>query len=139
MASLFEPLPLPRGPAMKNRFLLAPMTNQQARDDGTLTDDELNWLRMRAEGDFSLVMTCCSHVHPRGQGFPGELGVYGDALLPGLERPANTLRSAGAVSSVQLYHGGIRSIMPHRMGPSAAPASTASNFTAPTDISSARS
>ena len=69
MASLFEPLPLPRGPAMKNRFLLAPMTNQQARDDGTLTDDELNWLRMRAEGDFSLVMTCCSHVHPRGQGF----------------------------------------------------------------------
>jgi 2,4-dienoyl-CoA reductase-like NADH-dependent reductase (Old Yellow Enzyme family) len=121
MASLFEPLTLPRGPAMKNRFLLAPMTNQQARDDGTLTDDELNWLRMRAEGDFSLVMTCCSHVHPRGQGFPGELGVYGDALLPGLERLANTLRSAGAVSSVQLYHGGIRSIMPDRMGPSAAP------------------
>lgn len=121
MMSLFEPLTLARGRPMKNRFLLAPMTNQQAHHDGTLTDDELNWLRMRAEGDFSLVMTCCSHVHSKGQGFPGELGVYDDGLLPGLERLADALRNAGAVSSVQLYHGGIRSIMPDRMGPSAAP------------------
>ncbi|WP_082639253.1 MULTISPECIES: NADH:flavin oxidoreductase [unclassified Sphingopyxis] len=121
MVSLFEPLTLPRGPAMKNRFLLAPMTNQQARDDGTLTDDELNWLLMRATGDFSLVMTCCSHVHLKGQGFPGELGVYSDALIPGLERLAGALRGAGAISSMQLYHGGIRTITPDRAGPSAAP------------------
>lgn len=117
---LFDPLTLPRGRPMKNRFLLAPMTNQQADTKGALTDDEFNWLIMRAAGDFSLVMTCCSHVNTKGQGFPGELGIYSDALLPGLTRLADNLRKAGAVSSVQLYHGGIRSIMPDRVGPSAA-------------------
>lgn len=121
MKDLYEPLSFARGPSMKNRFMLAPMTNQQACDRGLLTDDELNWLKMRAEGDFGHVMTCCAHVNPKGQGFPGELGVYCDELLPGLTRLAEALRSCGAVSSMQLYHGGIRSIRPDRVGPSNAP------------------
>lgn len=37
---LFEPLPLARGPAMKNRFMLAPLTNRQSHADGTLSDVE---------------------------------------------------------------------------------------------------
>ena len=129
MSTLFQPLTLSRGPAMKNRFLLAPMTNQQGSDDGVLTEDEHNWLRMRAEGGFGLVMTCASHVNKKGQGFPLELGVFGDELLPGLSRLATTLREAGTVSSVQLYHGGIRSIMPDRVGPSAQPADRARAMT----------
>lgn len=129
MNKLFEPLTFSRGPAMKNRFLLAPMTNQQGRDDGTLGDDELNWLRMRAEGGFGLVMTCAAHVNLKGKGFPRELGIFGDELLPGLSRIASMLRQAGPVSSVQLYHGGIRSIMPDRVGPSAAPEDSARAMT----------
>ena len=41
MTSLFEPLAFARGPAMKNRFMLAPMTNCQSHDDGRLSDEEL--------------------------------------------------------------------------------------------------
>ncbi len=106
---LFAPLTLARGPAWSNRIALAPLTNTQSHDDGTLSDDEHRWLTMRAEGGFGLVMTCAAHVQAGGQGFPGQLGVWSDDHLPGLTRLAGDLRAAGAVSSVQLHHGGIRS------------------------------
>ena len=55
MTDLFEPLTLQRGPAWKNRFTLAPLTNSQSHADGKLSDDEFNWLTYRAEGGFGLV------------------------------------------------------------------------------------
>jgi 2,4-dienoyl-CoA reductase-like NADH-dependent reductase (Old Yellow Enzyme family) len=100
---------LTRGPAWKNRFMLAPLTNSQSLPDGRLSDDEFNWLTYRATGGFGLVMTCAAHVQAVGQGFPGQLGVFSDAHLPGLTRLANAIRREGAVSSVQLHHAGIRS------------------------------
>ena len=107
--SLFAPLSFKRGPAWKNRFALAPMTNLQSHPDGRLSDDEFNWLIMRAQGDFGLVMTCAAHVAASGQGFPGQLGVFGDQHLEGLTRLAAAIRSHGSVSSVQLHHAGSRS------------------------------
>ncbi len=108
-ATLFEPLTLSHGPAMKNRFMLAPLTNTQSHPDGTLSDDEYRWLTMRAEGGFGLTMTCAAHVQPSGQGFPGQLGIFGDQHLDGLARLANGIRERGSLSSVQLHHGGNRS------------------------------
>lgn len=109
MSDMFDSLAFARGPAMKNRFMLAPLTNCQSHADGSLSDDEFNWLRMRAVGGFGHTMTCAAHVLKSGQGFPGQLGIFDDALLPGLTRLADAIRAAGSVSSVQLYHGGMRS------------------------------
>jgi 2,4-dienoyl-CoA reductase-like NADH-dependent reductase (Old Yellow Enzyme family) len=109
MNTLFEPLHFTRGPAMKNRFMLAPLTNTQSHADGTLSDDEFRWLTMRAQGGFGLVMTCAAHVQAQGQGFPGQLGVFSDAHLEGLTRLATALRAAGSLSAVQLHHAGMRS------------------------------
>lgn len=108
-AKLFEQLTLPRGPAMKNRFMLAPLTNSQSHADGTLSDEEFRWLTMRAEGGFGLTMTCAAHVQACGQGFPGQLGVFGDEHLEGLTRLASAIKAQGSVSSLQLHHAGNRS------------------------------
>ena len=107
-AKLAEPLFFTRGPAMKNRFMLAPLTNQQSHADGKLSDDEYRWLTMRAEGGFGLTMTCAAHVQAQGQGFPGQLGIFGDEHLEGLTRLANGIKAHDSVSSVQLHHAGIR-------------------------------
>ena len=48
--SLAEPMTFGRGPPMKNRFMLAPLTNEQSGEDGVLSDDEYHWLVKRAEG-----------------------------------------------------------------------------------------
>lgn len=108
-AKLFEPLPLTRGPAMKNRFMLAPLTNCQSHPDGRLSDEEYRWLTMRAEGGFGLTMTCASHVQARGQGFPGQLGIFGDQHLEGLTRLATAIKAKGSLAAVQLHHAGNRS------------------------------
>ena len=108
MSSLFESLTFARGPAMKNRFMLAPLTTSQSHADGRLSDDEYEWLRMRAVGGFGLTMTCGAHVLPSGQGFPGQLAIFSDDHLLGLTRLADALRVADSLSAVQLYHGGMR-------------------------------
>lgn len=109
MANLFDPLTFARGPAMPNRLMLAPLTNLQSRADGTLSEDDLRWLEMRARGGFGLTMTCAAHVQAQGQGFPGQLGVFSDAHLPGLARLAAALKAHPTVAVVQLHHAGIRS------------------------------
>ncbi|WP_225206332.1 NADH:flavin oxidoreductase [Novosphingobium huizhouense] len=106
---LAQPMTLQRGPAWKNRLMLAPLTNQQSHDDGTLSDDEYNWLVARARGGFGMVMTAAAHVQRVGQGFVGQIGAFGDEHLAGLARLADGIRANGAVSSVQLHHAGSRS------------------------------
>ncbi len=107
-SSPFDPLTFARGPAMKNRFMLAPLTNMQSHADGRLSDDEFNWLTQRARGGFGLTMTCAAHVQAIGQGFPGQLGVFGDEHVEGLTRLAAGIREHGSLAIVQLYHGGLR-------------------------------
>lgn len=107
--ALADPLTLNRGPAWGNRIALAPLTNWQSHDDGTLGDLEYRWLTMRGRGGFGMVMTCAAHVQRGGQGFPGQLGAWSDAHLPGLARLAQGLHAGGVVSSLQLQHSGRRS------------------------------
>jgi len=108
MTSLFDPLPLKRGPALKNRFMLAPLTNTQSHADGRLSDAEHHWLTLRAQGGFGLAMTCAASVQRAGLGFPGQLGAHDDAHVDGLSRLAAALNAHGAHSVVQLHHAGMR-------------------------------
>ncbi len=106
---LLEAVTLPRGTTLPNRFVLAPLTNQQSNDDGTLSDEEHHWLTLRARGGFGMTMTCAAHVQAIGQGFAGQLGVWGDHQLPGLTRLAADINRTGSVSIAQLHHAGNRS------------------------------
>jgi len=107
--SPFDALTFGHGPAMPNRLMLAPLTNLQSHADGTLSDDEFRWLTMRAHGGFGAVMTCAAHVQARGQGFAGQLGIFGDQHLAGLARLAKAIRDGGSVALAQLHHAGMRS------------------------------
>jgi 2,4-dienoyl-CoA reductase-like NADH-dependent reductase (Old Yellow Enzyme family) len=109
MNKLFEPLSFCHGLEMANRFMLAPMTNQQSHADGTLSDDEYRWLVMRAKGGFGGVMTCGAHVVPSGQGFPGTLSISSDLHVAGLTRLARRIKQEGSLAIVQLFHAGSRS------------------------------
>lgn len=107
--SLNSPLTFPSGKTMPNRFMLAPMTNSQSSEDGQLSEDEYQWLIMRAKGGFGIVSTCASHVDPLGKGFPGQLGIFSDELIPGHERLAKGIQAEGSLAIIQLHHAGMRS------------------------------
>ena len=97
------------GATMKNRFMLAPLTNQQSHENGKLSDKEFDWLVMRAKGQFGLVMTCASHIQEIGKGFPGQLGIFSDDLMDGHKRLAHAIKSYGSLAIIQLHHAGMRS------------------------------
>ena len=109
MSKLFQPINFKSGLSMKNRFVLAPLTNTQSHADGVLSENEYRWLTMRAEGGFGLTMTCAAHIQAVGQGFPGQLGIFGDQHLEGLTKLANGIKNADSLAVVQLHHAGMRS------------------------------
>ncbi|HUX23301.1 MAG TPA: NADH:flavin oxidoreductase [Burkholderiales bacterium] len=109
MTHLLDPLSFSHGPVMKNRFVLAPLTNQQSHEDGRLSEEEFHWLTMRAEGGFGLTMTCASHVQANGKGFSGQLGVWSDDHIPGLQRLASAIKAQQSIAVLQLHHAGMRS------------------------------
>lgn len=97
------------GSKMKNRFMLAPMTNTQSHKDGSLSNDEYHWLTKRAEGGFGLTMTCASHVQAIGKGFPGQLGIFSDEHIAGHKRLAAGIKVHDSLAVLQLHHAGMRS------------------------------
>lgn len=97
-----------KGVLMQNRMAVAAMTNRQSNPDGSLAQEEYDWLVARAKGGFAMVTTCAAHISLDGQGWAGALGVYDDELLPGMTRLAKGLGDAGALGIVQLFHGGVR-------------------------------
>lgn len=104
-----SPLKFSCGSVMKNRFMLAPLTNRQSFENGQLSDEEYHWLTMRAKGQFGLVMTCASHVQEIGKGFAGQLGIFNDEHIPGHQRLASGIKAHGSLAVIQLHHAGMRS------------------------------
>ena len=107
--SLETPVYFSCGLVMKNKFMLAPLTNTQSFDDGRLSDQEYKWLTMRAKGQFGLVMTCASHVQACGKGFPGQLGIFSDIHIEGHKKLSEKIKSYGSLAVVHLHHAGMRS------------------------------
>jgi 2,4-dienoyl-CoA reductase-like NADH-dependent reductase (Old Yellow Enzyme family) len=108
MKNVFDNVTFTCGKTMKNRLMLAPLTNWQSHEDGTLSSVETKWLEARARGGFGLTMTAAAHVQPVGQGFPGQLAIHDDCFLPALTHLADVIREAGSLSLVQLHHAGFR-------------------------------
>lgn len=108
-----SPINFKCGSNMKNRFMLAPLTNRQSHENGQLSDDEYNWLTMRAKGEFGLVMTCASHVQEIGKGFNGQLGIFNDTLNDGHKKLTKAIKNEGSLAVIQLHHAGMRT--PHEL------------------------
>ena len=109
MTSLFDSVSFAHGPAMQNRFMLAPLTNTQSNEDGTVSAEERHWLTMRAEGGFGLTMTAASHVQKAGQGFPGQMGIFGDGHVPSQKETSHAIKQHHSLAIIQLHHAGNRS------------------------------
>lgn len=108
VSDLFKPHTLLHGPAMRNRFMLAPLTNQQSELDGTASEFDHIWYGQLAKSDYALIQTCAAIVEEGGIAFARQLGVHSDNLLPGLTKIATTIREGGGLSAVQLHHAGHR-------------------------------
>ncbi|WP_169084925.1 NADH-dependent flavin oxidoreductase [Paenibacillus sp. PL91] len=108
---LFETFSLKSGVDLKNRVVMAPMTNFSSNEDGTVSDSELQYYGRRS-GGVGLVVTACIYVSPNGKGFPGEFAGDSDEMIASLRSLASTIKEKGAKAVLQIFHGG-RECPPH--------------------------
>lgn len=104
-SQLFETLKLKNSIELKNRIVMAPMTNYASNEDGTVSDEEINYYARRS-GGAGMVVTACTYVTENGKGFPGEFAGNSDDMIPSLRRLAEAIQGQGAKAVLQIFHGG---------------------------------
>ncbi|UOQ49653.1 NADH-dependent flavin oxidoreductase [Gracilibacillus caseinilyticus] len=102
---LFSPFTFKNGVEIKNRLVMAPMTNFSSNPDGTVTDAEVDYYAHRSKG-VSMVITACTYVTPNGKGFPNEFAADSDDMIPSLSKLAKGIQEQGAKAILQIFHGG---------------------------------
>lgn len=113
---VWQPLRLPNGTVLPNRFVIAPMTTDSAQPDGTVSDEELRYVKRRcAAGEFAAGITSCAYVAEDGRAWQG-IGAARAAHLDSLRATASAFRCGGSLAVLQLYDGG-RIADPRILGP----------------------
>lgn len=102
---LFQPFSFANGAQLKNRLVMAPMTNFSSNPDGTVSEAEVNYYARRSKG-VSMVVTACTNVTPNGKGFKGEFAADRDEMIPSLKKLAAAIKQEGAKAILQIFHGG---------------------------------
>ena len=101
---LFSPIEL-RDVTLKNSVVIAPM-HQYSAVDGFATDWHLMNAGRYAAGGAGLVIMESTKVERRGCGTVGDLGIWKDEFIPGLQRCVDFIRKHGATPGLQLGHSG---------------------------------
>src|SRR5665213_1168621 len=102
---VWSPFRFKCGREMANRFAIAPLTTDSSHDDGTATDNELEFVRRRAASGFGAVISSAAYVEQDGRSWQG-IGAAHDGHLSSLHRLAEAMRAAGGLAILQIYDGG---------------------------------
>ena len=105
MTELFEHSTI-NGMTLANRFVRSATWEGMAADDGACTPKLIDLMVELAKGGIGLIISSHAYVSPAGQAGPWQLGVYNDALVPGLAAMAKAVHDNGGKIVLQLAHAG---------------------------------
>ena len=105
MSQFDQSITLPSGVQLKNRLMLSPMTTQLSFFNGVITEDEITYYKQRSKG-LGAVITGAANVQDIGKGWPGELSIAHDEMIPRLSELAEAIQGEGAKAIIQIFHGG---------------------------------
>jgi 2,4-dienoyl-CoA reductase-like NADH-dependent reductase (Old Yellow Enzyme family) len=91
---------------LTNRLVLAPMTTYSSHSNGIIHDEELEYLKRRAQGGIGTIITAACYVHPSGHAFRGQWGCDHDDKLESLAKVASAIHEGGSKAILQIHHGG---------------------------------
>jgi 2,4-dienoyl-CoA reductase-like NADH-dependent reductase (Old Yellow Enzyme family) len=114
-ASLFDPVQL-GDCRMRNRIVMAPMSQHAAGEDGAPTDWHVAHYGARAKGGCGTILLEDTAVEPAGRTSHAALGLYAQAQVPAFRRVVEACRDQGAAVGVQLAHAGRKAFRDSRDG-----------------------
>ncbi len=103
MSTLFEPVKL-GSLVIKNRIVMTAMSTRFSGPRGQVTDRLIEYHVARAAGGVGLITVEEAYIHPLLPHVKNALGVYGNHLIPGLEKLADRIHENGALASLQIGH-----------------------------------
>ncbi|OIQ48942.1 NADH oxidase [Pseudodesulfovibrio hydrargyri] len=106
MSGMFEPVSI-GVLSLKNRFVRSATCEAMADGKGGVTPALVKTYAYLAKGGVGLIISGHANVEKRGIGGPGQIGIYDDFLLPGLEELTRAVHAADGRIVVQLAHQGI--------------------------------
>lgn len=106
---LFNVVKLQKGIHIRNRIVMAPMTTWASNPDGTVSNEELEYYKLRVNG-VGLIITGCTPVMENGIGFEDEFLAYDDRFISSLSKLASTLKAGGAPAILQIFHAGNKAL-----------------------------
>ncbi|MHC5250602.1 NADH-dependent flavin oxidoreductase [Enterococcus sp. LJL90] len=102
--NFLEPYKFRNGMVINNRIVMAPMTTKSSFFDGALSNDEINYYKIRS--GVGMIITGVANVDDGGRGFEGELSVTNDRFIPGLRELATAIKSNGSKAILQIFSAG---------------------------------
>lgn len=104
-----QPYTLKNGVTLKNRVVMAPMTTKSSFYNGALTEDEIEYYRLRS-GGVGMLITAATACSENGKGFEGGPMLHNDALISGFRKLANAIKIDGTKAILQIFHAGRKSL-----------------------------
>lgn len=91
---------------VENRFVRSAVCEGMASNKGEVTDDMIKLYSTLAKGEIGLIIPGYMYVHPQGQAFSHQTGIYSDDLIPGLKRVVDAIHQENGKVAFQLAHAG---------------------------------
>ena len=103
---LFDKYILNNNKEVPSHLTIAPLTIMGSNPDGTISDEERNYLSQRAK-NIGLYILGATAVNQEGIAFPNQPRAFSDKDLPSLEKRAQIIKAQGALAINQIHHGGV--------------------------------
>jgi len=102
---LFQPIRI-GSMEVRNRLVVPPMGTNYANNDGTISQQSIDYYTERAKGGFGLIIVEVTAVDPTGKAIINEPGLWCDEQIEGYKKLADSIHAHGAKMCVQLHHAG---------------------------------
>ena len=106
---LFEKYTLNNKVEVPGRLVVAPLTLFSSNPDGTINDEEREYLKIRGTG-IGLYILGATAVTQNDIAFISQPRALSEKDLPSLEERAKIIKSQGALAINQIHHGGALAI-----------------------------
>jgi 2,4-dienoyl-CoA reductase-like NADH-dependent reductase (Old Yellow Enzyme family) len=93
---------------LANRLVRSATAERMADDEGRPRLELAHLYRELARGGVGLIITGHMYIHPSGKCHPEMMGIYDDALIPGLAALVEAVHREGGKIAVQINHGGMQ-------------------------------
>jgi len=93
---------------VRNRFVRSATIENRAKENGEVTDGLIKFYRILAKGEIGLIIPGYMYVHPLGQAYRHQTGIYKDNLIPGLKKIVDTIHEEAGKVAFQIVHAGLQ-------------------------------